>query len=1368
MTLTKRIACWLILLLLLNLRLVFAASSPLDVKNLYFEVISTKDNLPNSVIRQIEQDSLGFLWFGSNDGLFRYDGLNYRIYRNISSKPTSLSFNYLNDMHIDRKGNPWIMTYKSLDRLDLRSGEFTHYYPVSPIAGKLDLSSSYQFVVTPENHIYLTTTDLGLMFKANADSVIHIVAQDDSRIKELSSNLEAIAYHQHCLYIGKKFEGIYKVKLDETDAKIEGIERIINSSHAETFTIKIEDNGRLWAGTSNGLIKYDPIRKTATKYYYGPPSNLFLPDKEIMSLLVDQRENLWIGTRENGLSIVPIREIEEKGDKAVGIMYAPTQFEGSLVNRCINTIFEDRNNNIWLGTYSGGLEWITESRKKIHSLLYIPGHPESPSHPKIWGITEAGDGNIWLGTDGGGIDVWNKERGIIKRIDHTSSGDGLSDNAILSALTDRDGNLWFGTYRGGINRINPSTGSIKVYLKVPTATPGEYVSDIRCFFQDSSGKIWIGTNWKGVSILDKQTDLFVNIPELGNIDVRAIRESKNGQFWIGTLSRGLFLFDPKTRAVKNYRHQPNDENSLPSDDIYALLEDASGRLWIGTQYGGLCFFDPTTEKFTTFNSRQGLQNNTVLSILEDSKGYLWLSTNEGISRFDTSTNQFNNYDHTNGVVQGEFQNGSAIAASDGTFYFGGSNGLNYFDPRFIQPSNSTPEVVFTELKIFNETISPGTGVIDENIEFTPQVTLNHQQSVFTINFQALQYPKAGKCQYTYKLEGYDEKWNLAGTTGSATYRQLPAGHYSLLVKASNEDGVWGQNAASIKIEIIPPFWKTGWAYFLYLIAFGILIRTYLVFRMKQIRVKNQLQYEQKIRLKEQKIHSERLKFFTNISHELRTPLTLVECAVDDLRNLLDRTKNIKVQEALNSAGFHSSRLLELINQLLEFRRIETGTPHIKVEKINLNAWMSSYLANFKELAASKSISLKISMPVRTPELWADPDKLSMIMNNLLSNAFKYTKEKGTIEVQIIDEDNEIVIFVTDSGVGISPKSLPYIFDRYFKTESESTSSGIGLSLTKSLVELHFGQINVDSTPGKGSTFAIRFRKGNSHFNPELIKTNSPDQPDTFNIPEVSETKPNVNEPEKNIMLIIEDNADLSTVLANRFSELFDVHVAENGEKGMSIAKSVIPDIIISDIMMPGIQGTEVCRQLKQDRQTSHIPIILLTAKGTIDDELVGLDTGADDYISKPFNFRILEARINTLLQNRVKLHNYFSSQSINTEVLTAPIEEENKEHEFLQKVEDLILEKYLDSDSSVFQLAEDLNFSRSSLYRKIKMLTDLSINEFVRSVRIKKAAELIVQKNITISEAAYQAGFNDLKYFREAFVKQFGVTPSDYKKKMKS
>lgn len=1352
------------ILLMITVKLL-GSNYPDNINTLYFEVISSKDNLPNSVIRGIEQDSLGFLWISSNDGLFRYDGSNYQIHRSNPSNLSSITYNYIQDMHLDHSGNPWMLFSNSLDKLDPKTGKFTHYYPASSPDGNIGLGNTYQFVITPENHIYLTSLQHGLMFFHANDTSVQRLSDEKNRFPEISSKLEAIAYDNNSLYVAKKHTGFYRIELSKNNDRILSVKKISDSAHDEAYTIFPDRGNRVWAGTSEGITLINQTTGQTSFFRYSPGKNLFLPDKEILSLYVDEKENLWIGTREGGLSIVPIREIEIKGEKAVGVFYSPTEKEGSLSNRCITQIYKDRSENIWLGTYSGGLQLVSDEKSKIHSLKYIAAHPESTSHPKVWGITQANDGNIWIGTDGGGIDVWNPQQGIIKRIKHDSPGKGISDNAILCALTDKDGFLWFGTYRGGLNRINPKTGQIKIYQKVPSPNSGEYSSDIRCIHQDSSGKIWIGTNWKGVCVYDSETDSFVNIPELGLIDVKCIIESRNGGLWIGTHSRGLTWFDPATKEIKYYITDGTGGNQLPSNDIYFLKEDLSGNLWIGTQYGGLSCFDPKAGVFKNYDSKNGLANNTVLSILEDSKGYFWLSTNEGISRFDPSTSSFINYDQTNGVLPGEFLNSSCIAGTDGNFYFGCSNGLNYFAPEYIQPSPVAPKVVFTELKVFDNQILPGTGIIDKNIEFTPTIRLNHKQSVFTISFQAIQYPFANKCQYSYMLDGYEEKWNDAGFNNNATYRQLPAGSYIMRVKASNSDGIWSQEIASINIEIIPPFWKTIWAYLFYVALMVVIIRFLFRFRMNQIRMLNQLHFEQKIRQKEHKIHHERLEFFTNISHELRTPLTLVECAVDDLKTLLGRSKNAKVNETLKTASYHSSRLMELINQLLEFRRVETGTPQILVERINLNEWISHFLANFKELADSKSISLKMSLPVKTIELWADQDKLSMILNNLLSNAFKFTPRKGTIEVTTEENDKEIKIIVHDSGTGISPKAMPHIFERYFKTDNRSTSTGIGLSLTKSLVELHQGTIKAESSLGKGSCFTITFLSGNKHFNTEMIKSNVSQPSFQPEIMETEDTLVAIKGPDENIMLIIEDNADLSTMLANKFASSFEVHTAENGEKGIKLAKSLVPDIIISDIMMPGIQGTEVCRELKKDMLTSHIPIILLTAKGTINDELAGLDTGADDYISKPFNFNILEARVNTLLQNRIKLYNYFTEKGLAPAKTAESAGSYHPEHEFLQKAEQLILEKYLQSDSSVYKLAEDMNFSRSSLYRKIKMLTGLSINEFVRSVKIKKAAELISSSDITISEAAYKVGFNDIKYFRENFIKQIGATPSEFKKR---
>ena len=1364
----KRNKFFLVFLLFIG-QAIFGQAEPSqpDIRSLYFEVISTQDKLPNSVIRCIDQDSTGFLWFGSNDGLFRYDGQNYQIFRNLPDDPSSLSFNYVVDMHLDGQGNPWVLNYTSLDKLNTRNGRFSHYRPQKQEDRQIDLGAVYQIAISPEDNVFVTSVRHGLLIKAHNDSVIRLL--DFRRhFPKIADNLEAIAWYNNCLYVGKKHEGLFKITLADDQQSIVSVEKVAASSHAETYTLLVDQANRLWAGTSDGIILCDLTNGETRHFSYRPLQNNFLPDGEVLSLFIDDRDNLWIGTRENGLSIVPVSEVTGKGDLAQGVKYQTGTFEGSLTNRCINKIFRDQSGNFWLGTYSGGLHFVNEYRNKIHTLKYDPGHPESPSHQKIWGITQARDGNIWLGTDGGGIDVWSPRLGIIKRIKHRPDASGLSDNAVLCALTASDGKLWFGTYRGGINRIDPETGKIKVYNEIPAYAKDDYAYDIRTIYEDSKKQIWVGTNWKGVCIYDREKDRFLNVGELGSMDVRTITESKNGGYWFGTHARGLTWFDPSTKSRKSFTSIPGNSNSLPSNDVYFLKEDQQGKLWIGTQYGGLSCLDQNDWSFTNYGVEDGLASNTILAILEDSEGFLWLSTNEGISRFDPTSKTFINYDQTNGVLPGEFLNNSCIAAMDGTFYFGGSNGLNFFKPQYIQPSEVIPRVVFTNLKIFNEPVIPGSEVIEHSIEFNPKIRLSHRQSVFTIGFQAIHYPFANKCQYRYMLEGYDEKWNDAGTNNSATYRQLPPGTYTLKVKASNPDGVWNHKEVSIPIEVIPPFWKTIWAYLLYIAVLAALTHTFFRFRIRQIRMLNQLQFEQKIRHKEQKIHHERLEFFTNISHELRTPLTLVECAIDDLKKLVGRSKNEKVAESLKTAGYHSSRLLELINQLLEFRSIETGTPHFSVEKISLTKWLADYLSNFKELADNKGISLRLAMPVQPVELWVDPDKFSMIMNNLLSNAFKYTRQNGTIAVSAEETQQEVFIEVSDSGSGISPKALPFIFERYFKTENKSTSTGIGLSLTKSLVELHQGQISVNSAVGKGSTFKVTFLKGHKHFKDSQIKVTEGKTEDKLVAQEEAAFAQTQENPDSRIMLIIEDNPDILTLLAGKFASGFEVYTAEDGEKGMALAEKLIPDIIISDIMIPGIQGTEVCRKLKSSTATSHIPIILLTAKGTVADELTGLKTGADDYISKPFHFEILEARVESLIQNRISLSNYFKEKTGQTQQEVQPDKMlVDREQRFLQKAEQLVLDKYLTSDAAVFKLAEDLNFSRSSLYRKIKMLTGLSINEFIRSVKIKRVMQLIETKGITISEAAYEAGFNDLKYFRKTFIKQTGETPSAYRKKIK-
>lgn len=1335
--------------------------NPIDINSLFFEVISTKRGLPNSVIRNIEQDSLGFLWMASNDGLIRYDGKRFEVFRNATDNNETLTSNYIPEMHLDQAGNPWILYSRSLDKLDVKTGLVKHHYLQTSPTGQSGMGSTYQFAITPENDFYITSAQFGLLILPHAESSIQTLTKEKEEFPILSTGLDAIKYNNNNLYIGKKHEGIIKVSLSNDKSEILQVEQLLKSDASEFYTIHIDDNQILWAGTSDGIISINLKTKKQHIFKYQPGKNMFLPDKEILSLFTDEWNHLWIGSRENGLSIVSIAEIESRGDRAIGARYAPNDQEGSLSNRSINSIFMDRDKNIWIGTYSGGLSLVCESKNKIHTIGYNPGHPQSLSHPKAWGIVESKDGDLWIGTDGGGIDVWNREKGFIKRFKNNGSPKGLSDNAVLCAMRDSEGSLWFGTYRGGINRINPQTGEIKVYPAVPSPTPGAFCCDIRSIYQDKTGTVWIGTNWNGVCRYDKNSDSFTNIQELGHIDVKAITESNDGKLWIGTHSYGLIWYDPLTKEQIQHYPTPGDTMSLPSNDVYCLKEDSSGKLWIGTQYGGLSCFNPKDSSFTSYSTKQSLANNTVLTILEDQEGYLWLSTNVGISRFDPTTSNFINYDQTNGVLPGEFLNNSCVMTQDGTIFIGGSNGVNYFNPKYIQPSNKTPRVVFTELRIFNEPVTPGNSIINMNMAYNPEIVLTHKQSVFTISFQAIQFPFAEQCQYCYKLVGHDDRWNQVGATNLATYRQVPAGNYQLQVKTINLDGTLSDDTASIDITILPPFWKTTWAYILY--AIFIILITYSAFRIRirQIKIMQKWHLEQEIRIKEKRIHDERLEFFTNISHEIRTPITLMSCSIEDLRNQLSKTNDKSINNAIQSVYSQANKLLDLINRLLEFRRLETSTQPLSIEKIELIEWTSNQLAGFSELAKKKTITLTMTRPFDQIYLWADTNKLSMIVNNLLSNAFKHTPPKGTIEVSIQKKQNVIIMEISDTGSGILPENLPLIFNRYFKTDKKSTSTGIGLAIAKALVELHHGRIMVESAPGRGTKFTIVFLQGEEHFKQNEKETNNLPQRSSLEDHDAAIGKGST-------ILIIEDNQEIAAFLAKKFAANYNVHIANNGQSGILMAKQIIPDVIISDIVMPDIQGTEVCKELKDNTSTSHIPIILLTAKGSLEDQIVGLNSGADEYISKPFDFNLLEAKVRALLFNRQKAQRYFSEMGSIVEPTLSQQVEISKEQEFIRRLEDLIIQKNLLADTSIEKLAEDLNLSYSSLYRKIKLLTGLSINEFVRSVRIKKAAFFLATEDISVSEAAFKVGYNDIKHFRENFIKQIGETPSAYKKKFRS
>jgi len=1317
-----------------------------------------KDGLPGSTVMTIEQDRLGFIWIGTNDGLCRFDGTQFKIYRHEPDNPKSLSDNFVQNLHLDKKGNLWVMTASGMNYFDLHQNKINRIL-ANGSDGTLADNSSSDVKETDDGTLFIASYYSGISYKKIEEQKYSYLNTLQNERTKLSSNrvncLELIS--DSLLFIGYRDKGIdiYNIAKHQTQSLIDKTRQSLPSMYVNT--VCKDGKKGMWIGTLTGLAYYDLHENKLHKFNNLKQQNSFLVNNDIVSLFLDPNGFLWIGTRKNGLLIVHQNEILQKGEKATFAHYQQSSLPGSLSYRTVLSVFQDRDQQFWVGTHGGGVNFVENKEQRINLLKHEPGEYNTLSYDKVWGMTEDHKGRVWLGTDGDGINLWSPDEGIVKNFKYNPNNPfSISDNAIICADTDYTGQVWLGTYEGGLNRYEPKSGRFYRY-QAPLQLPN---NDIRCIYEDKLQNLWVGMNRGGIAKYNREKDSFETEQMLLGYDIRAICEDAD-TLWLGTFADGLIKFIPGTKKMEMYYPDSTNSNSLSSATIFSLYKTNDEYLWLGTRYGGLCRFNTKTKSFDTFDEKDGLSNNTIHSILADKDENLWLSTNNGISKFNISNEIFTNYYWSIGVQTEEFHNGSGLITSNGMFCFGGINGVNYFRPKNLIFSAQPSNIHFTGLKILNEDIAPGSSnVIDKSIEFRPDINLNNKHSVFTIEFQSVRYPLSSDTYYEYILEGYDKSWNRSEKQNSATYRNLPAGDYVFKVRTCQNQEQIHSNEASLDVHVFPPYWKTIWAYLFYIIFIVLIVITVFRFRLKQYKIKNRLAYEQKLRNKEKRLHSERLEFFTNISHELRTPLTLVSAALEDLDQM--KNGNLKTQKSVETAVRNSNRLMDLINQLLEFRKAEKGVSNIVVKKINLNVFVPDFLQGFREMASNKGVTLKVSSTINDVFLWIDPDKFSMILNNLLSNAFKHSIPGGYITLSIEESDSQITIKVEDNGEGIPKQMQSKIFNRYFKLDNTSSSTGIGLALTKSLVELHQGEIHVESTPGKGSCFNLKFMKGNNHFSSQQL----------FSVEEVSnelsaESLENDQEylltrdkDNQKILLLIDDNEEILDLLDDKLRVDFKILKALDGMQGMNLARKCSPDLIISDIMMPGISGTEVCAQLKNDPLTSHIPIILLTAKGTEEDEIKGLDTGADDYISKPFKISILKARIKTIIENRIKLTNYFAGlPQAKSENYPA---EHDKEMEFLQKIENFILENCLDNDVSVFDLASELGFSRTTLYRKIKSLTGLSINAFVRSVKLKKSASLI-REGMNVSEAAYNSGFNDLKYFRESFKKQYGRNPSEIK-----
>ena len=1025
--------------------------------------------------------------------------------------------------------------------------------------------------------------------------------------------------------------------------------------------------------------------------------------------------------------------------------------------RCV---FEDSFGNIWIGNYRGGVDVISHQQPLFKTLPYQKKRYGEYTNKQVWGINVDVDGRLWLG---GENEVAVFDKGKMKDLLKPQAVKNTHVNVIYR---DRSGDLWMGMYLDGVTVYRHKTGRME---RIAEGYPN---LDVRCFHEDTDGKMWIGTESGIYSYVGGRFCCEDSInSQLADNMVHSILRDRQGKLWIGTFGKGVQILNRHSNLV----YSLTTDNGMPSNAVSHLFMDREGRVWAATR-NGLVLFERTDNPnaYRIFLEKDGIVNSYIRAIQEDGRGNIWFSTNNGISCLESVTGAFKNYTFHDGVPRGDFMDGSACRTADGIIYFGSQNGVCYFNPSILDDSGKVAPVVFTECRSMTGDLRPEYAEVTVPI-VKNKVTLSYKNNNLRINFNVTDFSQAGQVEYIYQMEGLNDSWYNTHGENQVTFRNLPYGNYTFKVNARMRNQNWtDDNIASLALIIEPPFWLAWYAKLLYVVVACLILFLILRFYKHKLDLENKLSLEHQQLENGEKLNAERLRFYTNITHELRTPLTLIIGPLEDL--LSDKSLPQKHAERIGIIHSNANRLLALINQILEFRKTETQNRKLLIEKADIGKLVKEIGLGFKELNQNSRVDIEVMIETEETEIYFDPEMVRIIINNLMSNAMKYTPE-GKITLSLSSREDEgqryTDLKVKDTGFGIDPDSLPHIFDRYYQAEGkhQASGTGIGLALVKSLADLHEAKIFVESLLNEGSCFTLSLQTDNTyphaqHKEVSGISRSVVAEAVRESAVEGEDTRP--------VMLVVEDNNDIREYIQSSFEDAYEVLTASNGKEGWDIAKVRIPSVIISDIMMPIMDGIAFCKRVKQDMRTSHIPVILLTAKDSIQDREEGYAVGADSFIAKPFSARLLSKRIENLLAGRRKLAGLVAAKTVSsvgssTQEALKDLGEGNHtlnrlDREFLDKVNRIIEENLSMEKIDVAFIADKMCMSHSTLYRKIKCLTDMSVNEFVRKIKLKKSVDLLLGGEYSIAEISDLAGFSSVAYFRQCFKDEYGMAPSEYLK----
>lgn len=1366
----KHIASTLFLSLLSILQLTAQSHS---VKKLGIE-----QGLSNNYVVSITQDKQGFLWFATEEGLNKFDGTRFITYykNDLPHNNQGITGNELNRVYADSK-RPiiWIATQRDgLNAYNYDEQTFTAYQhnpenPHSLITNDVtDISPSTQ----NDDGLWVSTYYRGIEYlNINNGQFTHY---NRSTVPSLPSNQTwtVLDGGDNNLYIGHVGSGfsIFSLK----DKSVKNFQNETGNPTSlpgnDVFCIIKDANGNIWLGTNNGLALYNAANDNFITFRNNKNDKYATLCSRILSIRQLKDNRLWIASELNGIAILNLKQGMFLSPEELSIEYIQEGDDSrSLSNASARCIFQDSFDNIWIGTWGGGINFISSKPPLFTTLSYspIPNNENSLNNKVASSLCMDRQGRIWIGTDGGGINVFEGEKRIA--IYKKESGD-IPSNFILASLQDSKGNLWFGSYQGGISYYDSRNKRFR-----SISLMGQSNLDVRTIYEDAQHNIWVGYSG-GIVVLNPLTMKIIqhyntDNSELHSDFIRSIAQDEKGRFWIGTFGDGLGIYTPNLQKIKTFTQR----DGFCSNTINQIIQDKQKRMWIGTGEGLVCFLSTDELNYKTYQRKDGLINTNICAITEDKKGNIWFSNNKGISCYVTNKGCFYNYDHSDDVPAGSFSSSCVTQSKNGQIYFGSINGVCCFNPDITMNEQPAPAAVVTEMKILGSNLENNDMII--NLSKGQNVELSHAQNSFGLTFNVQNYSLVNQVEYVYMLKGLENSWYTVNENNSVTFRNIPPGKYEFLIKARIHNQKWPEEATSLTIRINPPLWLTWWAKLIYILV-SISI-TYLILHAykKKLDLESLYTLEKKNHEQEQELNQERLRFYTNITHELRTPLTLILGPLEDMQ----KEASLPAKQAQKLSVIHQSalRLLNLINQILEFRKTETQNKKLCVSKGNIAPLIYEIGLKYKELNQNTKIDFRIQIEKEEMFLFFDKEIITIVLDNLISNAIKYT-EQGCVTLSLHQTmRNEVAyteIKVSDTGYGISAEALPHIFDRYYQESGkhQASGTGIGLALVKNLVTLHEGEIRAESIQNEGSTFYISLLTDNIYPNALHADSTEPVQEEMNQNTELEYSQEATLDTSKPILLIVEDNEEIQKYIVESFTDSFEVITANNGEEGKQQALSRIPDIVVSDIMMPVMDGITLCKQLKDDVRTSHIPIILLTAKDSLQDKEEGYEVGADSYLTKPFSASLLRSRINNLLDSRKKLVAQFQAQStpgsqIDLSEKRIVIAEalSKLDNEFIEKITLLIEENLSSEKIDINYLSDKMCMSGSTLYRKMKALTGLSTNEYIRKVKMENAERLLLEGKFNISEIAYKVGMNSTGYFRQCFKEEFGLSPSDYLKQIK-